>query len=76
MNNYTHPFAIAQKAPRAKLLLYPDAGHAFLFQYADDFCAEVLRFTANLGPGAHAPGIRARGDHNDSYPPDRAPTVR
>ena len=49
---------LAQKAPRAKLLLYPNAGHAFLFQYAEDFCAEVLRFTA--GPGAHAPGIRAR----------------
>jgi pimeloyl-ACP methyl ester carboxylesterase len=45
-----HSFAIAKKAPRAKLLLYPDAGHAFLFQYAEDFCAEVLRFTA--GPGA------------------------
>ena len=40
-----HSFAIAQKAPRAKLVLYPDAGHAFLFQYAEDFCAEVLRFT-------------------------------
>jgi len=34
--------------PRANLLLYPDAGHAFLFQYAEDFCAEVLRFTARL----------------------------
>jgi len=43
-----HSFAIAKKAPRAKLLLYPDAGHAFLFQYAEDFCAEVLRFTASL----------------------------
>src|ERR1700736_2216191 len=53
-----HSFAIAKKAPGAKLVLYPDAGHAFLFQYAEDFCAEVLRFTA--GPGAHAPGIRAR----------------
>jgi len=43
-----HSFAIAKKAPSAKLLLYPDAGHAFLFQYAEDFCAEVLRFTANI----------------------------
>ena len=43
-----HSFAIAKKAPGAKLVLYPDAGHAFLFQYAADFCAEVLRFTANL----------------------------
>jgi pimeloyl-ACP methyl ester carboxylesterase len=43
-----HSFAIAQKAPRAKLVLYPDAGHAFLFQYAEDFCAEVLRFLSCL----------------------------
>jgi pimeloyl-ACP methyl ester carboxylesterase len=43
-----HSFAIAKKAPGAKLVLYPDAGHAFLFQYAEDFCAEVLRFTATL----------------------------
>ena len=27
-----HSFAIVQKASRAKLLLYPDAGHAFLFE--------------------------------------------
>jgi pimeloyl-ACP methyl ester carboxylesterase len=51
-----HSFAIAQKAPRAKLLLYPDAGHAFLFQYAEDFRAEVLRFTANVGPEARVDG--------------------
>jgi pimeloyl-ACP methyl ester carboxylesterase len=42
-----HSFAIVQKAPRAKLLLYPDAGHAFRFQYAEDFCAEVLRFLSH-----------------------------
>jgi pimeloyl-ACP methyl ester carboxylesterase len=39
-----HSFAIARNAPRAKLILYPDAGHAFLFQYAEDFSDEVLRF--------------------------------
>ena len=39
-----HSFAIARNAPRAKLVLYPDSGHAFLFQYAEDFSAEVLRF--------------------------------
>jgi pimeloyl-ACP methyl ester carboxylesterase len=39
-----HSFAIARNAPNAKLILYPDAGHAFLFQYAHDFCAEVLKF--------------------------------
>jgi len=45
-----HSFAIAQKAPKAKLLLYPDAGHAFLFQYTEDFCAEVLRFLGSEVP--------------------------
>jgi pimeloyl-ACP methyl ester carboxylesterase len=42
-----HSFAIARKAPKAKLVLYPDAGHAFLFQYAADFAAEVLRFLSD-----------------------------
>ncbi|WP_199535858.1 alpha/beta fold hydrolase [Dyella psychrodurans] len=39
-----HSFAIVQVARDAKLILYPDAGHAFLFQYACDFAAEVLKF--------------------------------
>lgn len=42
-----HSFAIARGAPEAKLVLYPDAGHTFLFQCAEDFTAEVMRF---LGP--------------------------
>lgn len=39
-----HSFAISQRAPNAKLVLYPDAGHAFLFQYAEEFAREVLAF--------------------------------
>jgi pimeloyl-ACP methyl ester carboxylesterase len=39
-----HSFAIARNAPNAKLILYPGAGHAFLFQYAHDFSAEILKF--------------------------------
>jgi len=42
-----HSFAIARSAPNAKLILYPDAGHAFLFQYAEDFTGEVLKFLAS-----------------------------
>lgn len=42
-----HSFAIARSAPKAKLILYPDAGHAFLFQYAEEFSAEVLKFLAD-----------------------------
>lgn len=37
-------YVIASEAPDAKLILYPDSGHAFLFQYAEDFAAEVARF--------------------------------
>lgn len=40
-------YVIAREAPDAKALLYPNAGHAFLFQYADDFAAEVNRFLSN-----------------------------
>lgn len=37
-------YVLAQQAPDAKLILYPDAGHAFLFQEAEEFVAEVDRF--------------------------------
>ena len=37
-------YVIARDAPCARLLLYPDAGHAFLFQVADDFAWQVNRF--------------------------------
>jgi pimeloyl-ACP methyl ester carboxylesterase len=43
-----HSFAIARGAPNAKLILYPEAGHAFLFQYARDFAAEVLKFLEDV----------------------------
>jgi pimeloyl-ACP methyl ester carboxylesterase len=37
-------YVIASEAPDAKLILYPDSGHAFLFQHAEDFAGEVHRF--------------------------------
>ncbi|MGV0908455.1 alpha/beta fold hydrolase [Martelella sp. FOR1707] len=37
-------YVLSQTAPNAKLVLYPDAGHAFLFQEIDDFAAEIERF--------------------------------
>jgi pimeloyl-ACP methyl ester carboxylesterase len=37
-------FAVAQALPNARLLIYPDSGHGFLFQYPEDFADEVLRF--------------------------------
>ncbi len=34
----------SQRLPNAKVILYSDAGHAFLFQHAEEFGHEVLRF--------------------------------
>jgi pimeloyl-ACP methyl ester carboxylesterase len=38
---------LAALVPEAKLLLYPDAGHAFLFQDAAEFLPAVQKFLAN-----------------------------
>lgn len=37
-------YAMAQRLPNGKLILYSDAGHGFLFQHVDDFGHEVNRF--------------------------------
>lgn len=37
-------YALAQAIPNARLVIYPDSGHAFLFQYPEEFGDEVLRF--------------------------------
>lgn len=37
-------YAMAQQMPNAKLVVYPDSGHGFLFQYPEEFANEVLRF--------------------------------
>ncbi|WNG17703.1 alpha/beta fold hydrolase [Cystobacter fuscus] len=37
-------YVISQEAPNAKLILYPDAGHGFLFQEIEDFAGQVTRF--------------------------------
>lgn len=37
-------YVLSQQVPDAKLVLYPDAGHGFLFQHIDDFAAEIDRF--------------------------------
>jgi pimeloyl-ACP methyl ester carboxylesterase len=34
-------YILAQHIPDARLVLYPDSGHGALFQYPDQFCAEV-----------------------------------
>jgi len=37
-------YAMSQRLPHAKVIVYSDAGHAFLFQHAEEFGHEVLRF--------------------------------
>ena len=37
-------YSAAQELPDAKLVLYSDAGHAFLFQHLEDFSTEVKNF--------------------------------
>jgi len=37
-------YAMSQRLPHAKVILFSDAGHAFLFQHAQEFGHEVLRF--------------------------------
>lgn len=43
-------FAMTQRLPRAKAVIYSDAGHAFLFQHSEDFAVEVLEFLAAADP--------------------------
>lgn len=37
-------YVLSQQAPDAKLILYPDAGHAFLFQDIDGFTRDIEQF--------------------------------
>lgn len=46
INSYAS-YAMSQKLPDAKVVLYSDAGHGFLFQHVADFAHDVNRF---LGP--------------------------
>ncbi|MHC5905340.1 alpha/beta fold hydrolase [Streptomyces sp. S6] len=39
-------YAMSQRLPDAKVVLYSDAGHGFLFQHPEDFAHEVNRFLA------------------------------
>jgi pimeloyl-ACP methyl ester carboxylesterase len=43
-------YSMSQRLPNAKVVLYSDAGHAFLFQHSHDFGGEVVRFLAAASP--------------------------
>jgi pimeloyl-ACP methyl ester carboxylesterase len=35
---------LSQRLPNGKVVLYSDAGHAFLFKHYEDFAREILEF--------------------------------
>ncbi|KAF2164208.1 hypothetical protein M409DRAFT_37128 [Zasmidium cellare ATCC 36951] len=37
-------FVLQQKLPDARLKIWPDSGHGFLFQFAEEFAGDVVRF--------------------------------
>lgn len=45
-------YAMSQRLPNAKIVLYSDAGHGFLFQHPAAFADEVSRFLSADGPEA------------------------
>ena len=47
-------YAAVERLPNAVLIIYSDAGHAFLFQHAEDFGNKVLSFLEAESP-AHVP---------------------
>lgn len=40
----SNSFVIQQKVPNGTLLVYPDSGHGFLFQYAQQFAKFAVDF--------------------------------
>jgi pimeloyl-ACP methyl ester carboxylesterase len=49
MEHSYQSYAMSTVVPNSKTILYGDAGHGFLFQHADDFGFEVLRFFSQVG---------------------------
>jgi pimeloyl-ACP methyl ester carboxylesterase len=39
-------YLMGERIPNVKVIIYPDSGHGFLYQYAADFSAEVNAFFA------------------------------
>ncbi|MHB8693887.1 MAG: alpha/beta fold hydrolase [Solirubrobacteraceae bacterium] len=57
---------LARRLPNARLKLYRDAGHGGIFQYHDEFVAEVLEFLSSSGksqPRRSPPGSAQPASH-------------
>ena len=53
-----YSYLLAGLLPDAKLKIYPDAAHGFLFQHHREFAADVSEF---LNPGEEGAGTRREG---------------
>jgi pimeloyl-ACP methyl ester carboxylesterase len=49
-------YLLADRLPNARLKIYPDAGHGFLFQYPAEFSAQVAAFLSPTNSHSRAPG--------------------
>lgn len=63
-------YELFRRIPNATLMLYPDAGHGALFQYADTFVHEGLRFLGPDTPDPEPQPARSRSAAG-ARPPDR-----
>jgi pimeloyl-ACP methyl ester carboxylesterase len=43
-----YKFAMVRRLPNTTLVIYGDAGHAFLFQHPNDFARQVVDFLAGI----------------------------
>jgi hypothetical protein len=51
INSYA-TYAMAQRLPKANVILYSDAEHGFLFQHSEDFTHEINWFLASADGSA------------------------
>jgi len=58
MNSYV----LEREIPNAKLIVYPDAGHGFLFQYYREFVPELLAFLDAEPEGTDSSSIQPKGE--------------
>lgn len=49
MEHAYQTYAMGQRIPDSKVIIYGDAGHGFLFQHVDDSAREVHEFLASPG---------------------------
>jgi hypothetical protein len=52
-------YVLEREIPNSKLIIFPDSGHGFLFQYQQEFVPELLAF---LEADREPAGVRSTAD--------------